>query len=188
MPVPKTGKAPAPKPAGKTVKTSPALSMIGTQPADSIVTRKIAILAADGVDGAAIAAMKTALTRAGAVVNVLAPHLGSLKATGGAVAVDHRLVTMPSVVYDAVFVPGGKAAIAALQADGDAVHFVSEAFKHAKAIAATGDGVDLLRTAGIPDGVAGVISGSGPSLARTFISAIAQHRAWDRGGLQGVPA
>jgi catalase len=189
MAVPKSGKAPAaPKPAGKTVKTSPALSMIGTQPTDSIATRKIAILAADGVDGAAIASMKTALTRAGAVVHVLAPHLGSLKATGGAVAADHLLVTMPSVVYDAVFVPGGKAAVAALQADGDAVHFISEAFKHAKAIAASGEGAELLRASGVPANMAGVVTGSGPSLARSFITAVAQHRAWDRGGLQGVPA
>jgi catalase len=167
---------------------SPALSMIGTQPTDSIATRKIAILAADGVDGAAIAAMKSALVRAGAVVHVLAPHLGSLKATGGAVAVDHRLVTMPSVVYDAVFVPGGSASIAALRADGDAVHFVSEAFKHAKAMAAAGEGAELLRAAGVPGGVTGVVTGSGPALGRAFIAAIAQHRAWDRAGLAAVPA
>jgi catalase len=170
------------------LESSPALSMIGTQPTDSIATRKIAILAADGVDGAAIAAMKTALTRAGAVADVLAPHLGMLKGTGGDVAVDHRLVTMPSVVYDAVFVPGGSAAVAALQADGDAVHFVSEAFKHEKAIAASGDGAGLLRAARIPEGASGVAEGTGPALARTFIAAIAEHRAWDRGGIQGVPA
>jgi catalase len=181
-------RAPGAKPRRGKAEVSPALSMIGTQPTDSIATRKVAILAADGVDGAAIAAMKTALTRAGAVVHVLAPHLGSLKAAGGAVAADHRLVTMPSVVYDAVFVPGGTASIAALRADGDAVHFVSEAFKHAKAIAASGEGAGLLRAAGVPASVSGVVTGSGPSLARTFIAAIAQHRAWDRAGLKAVPA
>lgn len=37
MPNPKTVKPPAaPQPAGKTVKVSPALSMVGTQPADGI--------------------------------------------------------------------------------------------------------------------------------------------------------
>jgi catalase len=170
------------------IDVSPALSMIGTQPADSIATRKIAILAADGVDGAAVTAMKAALTRAGAVVHVLAPHLGALKATGGAVTADHTLVTMPSVVYDAVFVPGGKASVAVLQADGDAVHFVSEAFKHAKAIAAAGEGAGLLRTAGIAAEAMGIVTGTGPSLARTFIAAIAAHRAWDRTNLMAVSA
>ena len=187
-PAAKNGKSPAVAKPRKGVDVSPALSMIGTQPADSIATRKIAILAADGVDGAAVAAMKTALTRAGAVVHVLGPHLGSLKATGGAVAVDHRLVTMPSVVYDAVFVPGGSGSIAALRADGDAVHFISEAFKHAKAIAASGDGAGLLRAAGVPSGASGVAEGSGPTLARAFIAAIARHRAWERTGIRGVPA
>jgi catalase len=188
-PAAKNGKSPAGKPRkGSTVDASPALSMIGTQPTDSIATRKIAILAADGVDGAAIAAMKTALTRAGAVAQVLGPHLGTLKATGGAVAVDHSLVTMPSVVYDAVFIPGGNASVAILEADGDVVHFVSEAFKHGKAIAAAGQGQDLLHTAGIDPDSAGVVTGAGAALARNFIAAIAQHRAWDRTGLMAVPA
>ena len=84
--------------------------------------------------------------------------------------------------------PSGKAAVAALQADGDAVHFVREAFKHAKAIAAAGDGAELLRTAGVPANAAGVVTGGGAALAKSFIAAIAQHRAWDRGGLQAVPA
>jgi catalase len=203
VPNPKTVKPPAaPQPAGKTVKVSPALSMVGTQPADSIATRKIAILAGDGVDSAAVAAITGALTRAGATANVLGPHLGSLKGAPGAngasgrngasgpVPVDHTLVTMPSVVYDAVFVPGGRASVDALLADGDAVHFISEAFKHAKAIAATGDGAALLAAAGIPEGAAGVITG--PSASRnviaTFIDTIAQHRVWDRAGLPAVPA
>ena len=110
------------------------------------------------------------------------------RATGGAVSADHRLVTMPSVVYDAVFIPGGAAGVATLRADGDAVHFVSEAFKHAKAIAASGEGAGLLRAAGVPVDVTGVATGSGAALARAFVAAIAQHRAWDRAGLAAVPA
>jgi catalase len=85
-------------------------------------------------------------------------------------------------------VPGGAESAAALQADGDALHFVSEAFKHAKAIGASGDGAALLRAAGVPEGASGVAEGNGPSLAGTFVAAIAQHRAWDRQGIQGVPA
>jgi catalase len=191
LPVPKKGKAPAaPQAAGQTVELSPALSMVGTQPADGIATRKIAILAGDGVDGAAISAMKAALMKAGAVPHVLGPHLGSLAGVNGDVAVDHALVTMPSVVYDAVFVPGGKASVQSLLADGGAVHFVSEAFKHAKAIAASGEGKSLLRAAGVADGASGVVVGDTVSetLVTGFIAAIAQHRAWDRVGLAAIPA
>ena len=197
IPVPKTGKTPAaPQAAGKTVKTSPSLSLVGTQPSDSIATRKVAILAADGVDGAAVATLKAALTAAGAVTHVLAPHLGTINGSpgstngAGAVSVDHTIVTMPSVVYDAVYVPGGKSSVEALLADGDTVHFVSEAFKHAKAIAATGEGASLLRAAGVADGASGVVIGdtANKPLVTGFIAAIAQHRAWDRGGLAAIPA
>jgi catalase len=177
------------------VDVSPALSML--QPTDgSIVTRKVAFLAADGVDAAAVDAMRTALTASGAVVHVLAPRLGTLRGDGGSVAIDHTIVTMPSVAYDAVFVPGGRASVTALQGDGDAVHFVSEAFKHAKAIAATGAGEELLREAGvraddsgIADAASGVIVGSdAEAIAASFIAAIGKHRVWDRSGLAAVPA
>jgi len=176
------------------VDASPALSMMIAEPG-SIATRKIAFLVADGVDADAVAEMKAALTGAGAVVHVLALRLGTVKASGkgqSAVPVDFRIVTMPSVAYDAVFVPGGPDATAALLADGDAVHFVAEAFKHAKAIAALGTAQTLVRAAGVPAGdpIEGVILGdaSADSIADDFIAAIGMHRAWNRVGLTAVPA
>jgi catalase len=173
-----------------TVEASPALSMIGTQPADSIATRKIAILAADGVDAAAVEAMKGALTSGGAVVHVLAPHLGELKAQTGSLPVDHLLVTMPSVVYDAVFVPGGEKSVAALEQDGDAVHFVAEAYKHAKPLAASGAGAELLTAAGVDLAASGVFAADMPDAQRAeaFAAAIAAHRVWDRDGIMAIPA
>ena len=191
VPNPKTVKPPAaPQPAGKTVKVSPALSMVGTQPSDTIATRKIAFLAADGADAASINAMKAALVKAGGVVHVLAPHGGSLKGTSGSVAVDHPIVTMPSVLYDAVYVPGGAASVEALRADGDAVHFVLEAFKHGKAVAATAEGAGLLAAGGIPADAAGVVVGDTTSRAviTAFTTAIAKHRAWERGPQFSIPA
>jgi catalase len=178
------------------VDVSPALSQI-TGDVGPIATRKVAFLAADGVDADAVDAMRTALAKAGAVVHVLAPHLGTLEASRGTIAVDHTIVTMPSVAYDAVFVPGGAASVETLQADGDAVHFVAEAFKHAKAIAATDDGESLLREAGvrtddsgIGDATSGVIvaSGDAGTIADSFIEAIGRHRAWSRAGLTAIPA
>ena len=192
-----TNGAPKKSSASLAVDVSPALSMM-SESAGPITTRKVAFLAADGVDAAAVGAMRSALTAAGAVVHVLGPHLGTLEATGGAsVKVDHTIVTMPSVAYDAVFVPGGAKSITTLQGDGDAVHFVAEAFKHAKALAATGEGEELLREAGvraddsgIADATSGVIVGTGKAetIAGSFIEAIGKHRAWDRAGLAAVPA
>jgi len=172
---------------------SPALSMLGggVTATPSAVSRKVAILAADGVDAAAVAAVKKALEAAGAIGLVVAPHLGSLKAASGAAAVpvDHTIVTTPSVVFDAVFVPGGTASAGTLAASGDAVHYAIEAFKHAKALGATGDGVELLEKAGIPPDAAGVATGpNAGAVIKAFVAAIAQHRAWDRDGVEAVPA
>jgi catalase len=43
---------------------------------------------------------------------------------------------MPSIMFDAIGVDGGEAGAKALAQSGDARHFVLEAFKHLKAIAA----------------------------------------------------
>ena len=172
---------------------SPALSMMGggEEAVPTPKSRKVAILAADGVDGAAVTAIKAALGKAGATGLVVAPHLGVLTSTAGApVPVDHTIVTTPSIVFDAVFVPGGAASVKALTASGDATHFVAEAFKHAKALAATGDGADLLAAAGVPAGSdpAVVTGASAAAVAKPFLTAIAAHRAWARAGLAAVPA
>ena len=50
---------------------------------DSVKTRRVAILAADGVDGTAVAKMQQALAAAGAQAKVIAPRLGSLKSAQG---------------------------------------------------------------------------------------------------------
>jgi catalase len=186
--------SPSPRTGNKRYPASPGLSMIARGNPKTIAGRKIAFLATDGVDEAGLQAMKAELNKAGAVVKVLAPHLGSLRgAGGGAVKVDDLIVTMPSVVFDAVFVPGGAESVKALKASGDAVHFVREAFKHSKAIAALSNGSDLLGAAGVlgptPEGtVAGVrTSADVGALARSFMADVAVHRHWDR-PKDGVPA
>ena len=183
-----------PKPVKKNVANSPALSMANTVK-DSIKTRKVAILGADGFDDAAVAAMKKALTEAGAQAKLVAPRLGLLKSSKGAEAkVDFSLLTASSVMFDAVYIPGGEKSVKALQEQVEALEFVQEAFKHCKTIAANGAGVEFIRacrlTNGAADGKAkdsafeeGVILGrddQAGKIATEFIKAIAQHRHWSR--------
>jgi catalase len=108
------------------------------------------------------------------------------------------------VLFDAVFIPGGEASVNALRADGMAVHFLNEAYKHCKAIAATGAGAELLPvvfddTVKSKEGKSGerasdpglVVGGDGQvaAVADTFIKAIARHRNWTREAkAQTVPA
>jgi catalase len=124
-------------------RTSPALSM-ANQPA-SPRTRKVAVLAADGVDAATQSALGP-IRAEGAICEVLAPHDGVLVTSeGGEMPVDRNLVTMASVLYDAVIVAGGAQSVDTLIENGDAVHYVMEAYKHAKAVGAIGDGIRVLR-------------------------------------------
>jgi catalase len=180
--------------------TSPALSM-ELNKTGSPKGRKVAILAADGVDAASVEAMKTALEGAGAMAKVISKYLGTLAgAGGGEVEVDKSFVTAGSIMFDAVYVPGGKASVDALKEEGDAIHFLNEAFKHCKPIAATGEGVDLLEAAdleGVTLGTTGVTSEHGvvtagggdlDAAAEQFLEAIAQHRHWTRTQKSRVPA
>ena len=125
---------------GKRLTSSPSLSMELTK-IPGIATRKVAILAEDGVRGAEVAAVKKALLAGGAVPEVVSGSLGALEADdGSSIDVDKTLLTVDSVLYDAVYVPGGEESIAALELQIDAQHFVMEAFKHCKAIGGSSEG------------------------------------------------
>jgi catalase len=179
---------------------SKALSMADTVK-NSIATRKVAFLVADGVDAASVTSMKKALESGGAVVELIAPRLGDVRASNKtAFNIKKSFLTSASVFYDAVFVPGGTASIKALVGEPDAVHFLNEAYKHCKAIAAGEEARPLLMAtyfgAALPDGKskdsaapAGVfIQAETARLAKPFIEAIAQHRFWDREKMRKVPA
>ncbi|MFZ2529449.1 MAG: catalase [Rhodococcus sp. (in: high G+C Gram-positive bacteria)] len=175
---------------------SPALSQLNTA-MNSIVSRKVAVLAADGVDVTGVGRLVDALTERGAIVEVLAPKGGGVLAggSGGEIAVDRAVTTMASVLYDAVVVPCGPESVEALRGDGYTLHFVAEAFKHNKPIAAFGAGLDLLPAAGlhcqVADGAdvvthAGVVTSTAAEdslpdeFFDTFAGLLAKHRVWDR--------
>jgi len=194
-----------PKPIKKPIGHSPALSMANTVK-DNIKTRRVAILAADGVDEAAVSRMKQALSAAGAQAKVVAPRHGTLKGANGAeVPIDFSLLTAGSVLFDAVYVPGGQKSVGILQGEGRALHFIHEAYTHSKTIATTGAGIEILRSSKlgmetIPEANTkgnqmvvdeGVIIGRDArvdDVAAEFIKAIAQHRHWSREMKDHVPA
>jgi catalase len=165
----------------QTVAQSKALSMANTVK-DTAETRKVAILAADGVEEDSIDAMQRALTAAGAIGKIVAPHGGSLKgAGGGEVPVDFTLLTVGSVLFDAVFIPGGARSTNTLASEASAVLFVRETFKHCKAIAASGTGLAVLEAAQLDaKDVLTRREGVNAQMAGAFIEAIAQHRDWSR--------
>jgi len=167
---------------------------------DTIKTRQIAILAADGVDGPSLTSVKAELEAGGAQTKIIAPRGGTISdAKGAPVKVDMSFLTAASVLFDAVYIPAGDKSIAALKENADAIHFINEAYRHCKAIAADGEAIELLNETyvgkklkeGKPDALAGIITGE-PSgtggFTRDFIQAIAAHRFWEREKKDKVPA
>jgi len=186
-------------------KSSPAVSMSRTV-RDTAKTRRVAILAADGFNHDELMAVKNALKEAGASCKIVSMYRGMLKGHNGKkLEVDKSYVTAASVMFDALYVPGGKQSIETLKTHGDALHFVNETFKHCKAIAASSEGVELFAASSIqgvslaeqasPGGLVsdkGVVTAGAKAdmkqFAASFIEAIGMHRHWDREEKMHVPA
>lgn len=184
------------------VSEDSALSMVA-RPGVNVKTRKIAFLVADGVDAPALRRMVLDMTSAGAICKLVGAQLGTVSTVSGKqLVVDHTFSTMPSVMFDAVLIPGGSESTAALCGLGEAVHFVLEAYKHCKTICALNEGHRLLLTLGFgiegnPDRITvptpGVLLADARKVldgqvSHDFLAAIALHRHWDRLNAGAVPA
>jgi catalase len=175
------------------VKKSEALSMANTVK-DTIKTRQIAFLVADGFDAGDVKTMKNALEKQGAQAKIIGLKSKSVKdSDGNEMKVDHALRTTSSVLWDAVYVPGGEQSSATLADEPEAIEFINEAFRHCKAIAGTGAGAKFLKeetyVRKAKDDAAIITSESNSKeTAQKFIDAIAQHRNWDREKARKVPA
>lgn len=155
---------------------SPALRIVGKYP-DTLKGRKVAILVADGSDGAIVDAVKAAVEGDGGSVFIVAPKIGGAKLKDGTtLAADGQLAGSPSVLFDAVAIILSDDGCTQLLKEGAAVDFAKDAFGHLKAIGHTPQAQPLLDKAGVePD--AGVID-----LAKNAkdLLAPARTRQWDR--------
>ena len=182
---------------------SAALSQLNTA-TDSIATRKIAVLAADGVDARGVERFIEAMRQRGAKPEVLAHTAGGTLCggSGGQVAVDRAISATASVLYDAIVVPCGQDSVAKLSDDGYTLHFVTETYKHLKTIGAFGAGIKLLRKAAVSEQIAdgpdvitshGVVTTTAAENSipeeffDSFAATLAKHRTWDR-DTDAVPA
>lgn len=161
------------------LEKDPALSQSNTK-FDSIETRQVAVLVGDGFSMTDFNKIKNALEKEGAMIKVVAPHGGTVKSDDGQEQnVDAAINTTESVLFDALYVPGGKDSIKALKKEAKFTKFINEALKHCKAIAADAEGVEFLKTTYVSDfkDDAAICLNSDPS---KFINAMKQHRNWDR--------
>ena len=193
-----------PEPAKKVPKlqASQALSMENTVK-NTIKTRKIAVLAMDGVNGKELSSVKTALEKQGAKTEVISQFLSPIKSQDGKeIEVDKHYISASSVMYDAIYIPGGKQSIGTMKQQGYIINFINEAFKHCKAIGATSEGVGLpaetdimevklaeAKTKAVVSDKGVVTAQAAPTEAfnEAFTVAIAQHRHWIREKNKNMP-
>lgn len=167
------------------VEVSPSLSLTARPGDGSVATRKVAILVAEGVDGKAVSAVADALIAVGVVVRLVGQRIGPVAPDGGpALDADASLDNQPSAVFDGAVVPGGAAAAERLRADGRALEFLRDAFRHGKTLMGMDEGKQLFAAAGIqPDEADGgllLVDGMPGDAAPLFLEALARHRHPER--------
>ncbi len=147
---------------------------------DTVATRKIAVLASDGFHMKSFDKMKKYLEKNNAVVVLVGTHGGELTCDEGMQhPVGQALVTTESVLFDALYVPGGKSSIDTLKTQGKVFKFINESVKYCKAIAFDGEAEELLELSAARDfreDKAIFLNGT----PAHFAKAIAQHRNWER--------
>jgi catalase len=167
------------RPVVKSLKPSPALSILGNPPG-TFKGRKLGVLVSDGVDAALLSAVQAAFKQEGAVVKLVAPMVGGVEASDGTwIEADEKIDGGPSVVFDAVAVLLAAEGAELLANDAIARDFVADAFAHCKFIAHSATAMPLMQKAGIlPDG--GVIELNEGKNAAAFALACGKLRFWDR--------
>jgi catalase len=177
-----------PTPVDTTIEKSDALSMLkNKRGVDNIETRQIAFLCIEGVNAASVKSMATALKNAGAVVKIIAPHLGTIVSEeGDEIQVDQSYLIAASVLFDGVFIPAGKG-ILDLKNIKEVKDFLNDSYRHCKFIASEGEGVKVLPfnedKENRPNADAGIFTSEkigDPDLAASFIKGLEKHRFWDR--------
>lgn len=171
---------------GSQLAQSPALSQMNHPGSVGIKGRKIAVLVADGVDAASVDRLVKALEAHSARPILLGPTSAPVKtADGKQLPVDASMEGMPSIMFDGVVVPGGKASIDALAASGLAKHFLLEGYKHLKAMVLT---KELLGSLGLKADK-GLLLGDEQKTVDAFVKAVEGHRVWEReAAAEAVPA
>jgi catalase len=179
-----------PKNAKPEVKVSSALSLLARPGDGSVKTRRIAIFVANGVDAESLATLHTALGDAGAVPRFVGVRLGTVTGADDAtLTVEVTLEAMPSVLFDALVIPDGAAAIESLSLEGHALEFVKDQYRHCKPILALGAGADLLAKANIPETLPSGEADPGllhfdaaeiDAATTAFAAAIGKHRHFER--------
>jgi catalase len=177
-----------PKPADAAMPTrqdldpSPALSIIEKGP-QRFEGRKLGILVTDGTDAGLLGELQAATLKVGATFEVIAPKIGGAKASDGSwIEADQMIDGGPSVLYDAIALLPGAAAMNDLIQEATARDFVADAFAHCKFIGYGEPAIALFEKAGIAeeDFDEGFIALGSRKDVAGFVKNLGKLRVWAR--------
>ncbi|GAA0301718.1 catalase [Gracilibacillus halotolerans] len=157
---------------------SPSISQLNTP--HSAYTQKLGVLIDNGFPSEEVLNTLNTLKSNGVFIEIISEKLGTVTGTGGtSIKVDRTFQTAYPVLYDSIYVVGGKA-------DNQVYfyqhiqEFIHEAYKHYKpiGIATTAEGSIQ---ASDSNNLAGVVFATGnQNFANDFLAAIAKQRFWNR--------
>jgi catalase len=167
------------------VTESAVLSLFALPGDGSIKGLHVALLVAEGIDAVSLRAAHAALAAQGAAPRFVGARLGMVTpASGATIHVEVSMEAAPSVVWDAVVIPGNDAALAGI---GNAVEFVKDQYRHCKPILVLGGQSAVVDKAGLPSALPngeadpGLVMETGADAAATrFIEALGKRRHYER--------
>lgn len=175
-------------------EVSPAVSQIGASwPVDG---RVLGIVASHATPAATVETLLAHANQAGMKPLLLAPTGGTLRDGS---PVDRTLLTARSVEFDALIIAESLQQGADAQVDLDAkagtpavrgserldprfVLLLQECYRQSKAMVWMGNGPAPFEAAGLPQGTAGLVSGSIEDAVAKTVSFLSTHRVWERFG------
>ncbi|MGQ2965518.1 catalase [Methylophilus sp.] len=129
---------------------SPALSVTHYPGDGSIKSKRIAILAANGVSGSSVNALYDAILAQGGVPRLLSCTLGKIETSeGDLLNAEATLETMPGVLFDAMAIADGERSVTRLASDAHTIEFLRDQYRHCKPILVPATASSLLARAGI---------------------------------------
>lgn len=158
--------------------SSPALSQANTIKLPQ--TLKVGVLIGNGFDGIEVNNVLKAFKKFGVRYRIIAERIGKVESKERMqLTATETYLTTDSVLFDALYVVGGKAENQA-KFNQDVALNINQAFRHYKPIGVAQSGLPFFNLSGAKAGPGIVVSTGNADFGEQFVDAIAMQRFWDR--------
>lgn len=158
--------------------SSPALSQANTIKLPQ--TLKVGVLIGNGFDASEVNNVLKTFKKFGVRYRIIAERIGKVESKEGVqLTATETYLTTDSVLFDALYVVGGKAENQA-KFNQDVVININQAFRHYKPIGVAQSGMPFFNESSAKLGPGIVIATGNADFGKQFVDAIAMQRFWDR--------